>query len=72
MKKLTDYEIAAFTAFVMHHIDMNTRLLLMKELPGVYNKLVGRAVVAVVHLCACGHTPEACRCEDRHLLAEPT
>jgi hypothetical protein len=67
MSKLTDYEVTAFVAFVMSTISMDTRLRLMKELPEVYCKLVGRRVVASVHLCLCGRVPEGCTCEDRNL-----
>lgn len=72
MNKLNDYEAAALAAFVMHHIDMDTRLQLMKQFPVIYNKLVGRAVVTAVQLCTCGHVPEACQCGDRHLIVETT
>ena len=65
--KLSEYEVTAFVAFVMHAIDMDTRLELMKELPEVYCKIVGRRVVASVHLCACGRVPEGCTCADRTL-----
>ena len=61
--RLDPYEVTALIAFVMHYIDMDMRHRLMTELPGVYNKMVGRKVVATVLTCTgCERPVAACHC----------
>jgi len=71
--KLMDYEVSAFAAFAFHHMDAKQRHELGRAFPQIYNKLVGRAAMAAVPLCAtCGHVTAACQCPDRHLIDDAT
>lgn len=43
---MRDYK--AMTELLMYHMDMATRAIVMNELPGAYNRILGHEVVKVV------------------------
>jgi hypothetical protein len=48
-ERLTDMECNMLIAWFTHHMGMDERVRLMRTMPEIYNKLVGREVVKVVY-----------------------
>lgn len=49
VERLTDHQCNTLIAWFTYYMGMDQRVRLMREMPEIYNKLVGREVVKVVY-----------------------
>ena len=48
VENLTDFEANMVLSWFLHHVSMDDRIKLMRTMPLIYNKLVGREVLKVM------------------------